>query len=414
MLSPGERSGNIKIPSSKSAVHRLLICAALGKERVWLQFDGLSKDIAATAACLQALGAEIRIEENTITVAPIETSVKNALLPCGESGSTLRFLLPVAGALEAEGTFKMEGRLPERPMQVYEELLHTHGMEIRRCGDALHFSGRLKSGEYPVPGNISSQYFSGLLMALPLLQDDSRIVAERTPESAPYIRMTEDALALSGIAFWEKGETEWAIPGRQRFALPSRLSAEGDWSNAAFFLCMGALSEKGVTVGGLNLSSSQGDREIVELLIRFGAEVDLLPAENTVTVRKRDLGPMVIDAAAVPDLVPVLSVLCCGACGESRIVNAGRLRLKESDRLATTAKLIASLGGEAEEQPDGLVIHGSGTLRGGIADSYNDHRIAMSAAVAACLCRESVTVTGAQCVEKSYPAFWDDYGRCSG
>ena len=413
LLRPGERAGIIQIPSSKSAVHRLLICAALGSKSVQLQFDGLSKDIAATANCLRALGAGIEIETNRFTVTPAKKTAGDVLLPCGESGSTLRFLLPVAGALGCSGTFQMEGRLPERPMQAYEDLLRSHGMEIMRCGDRLHFSGRLSSGAYLIPGDISSQYFSGLLMTLPLLQGDSRIVAEGILESAPYIRMTEDALSLSDIAFQKKGEAEWDIPGGQRFALPSPLSAEGDWSNAAFFLCMGALSEKGVTVGGLSFSSSQGDREIADLLVRFGAEVTCCAEQSAVTVKKKALRPMEIDAAAVPDLVPVLSVLCCGAHGDSRICNAGRLRLKESDRLATTAKLIAALGGEAEEMPDGLLIHGSGKLRGGIADSCNDHRIAMSAAVAACLCCESVTVTGAQCVEKSYPAFWEDYGRCS-
>ena len=414
LLEPGERHGAVRIPSSKSVVHRLLICAALGSRPVHIGFDGLSKDIAATVSCLQALGTGITVEKDAITVQPDSITAGNVLLPCGESGSTLRFLLPVAGVLGAKGSFQMEGRLPERPMQPFEELLRKHGMDITREGSALHFGGKLRSGDYPLAGDISSQYFSGLLMALPLSDGDSRVLPEGRLESEGYIRMTEDALTLAGVRFSKPAETAWEIPGRQQFALPSSISAEGDWSNAAFFLCMGALSEKGVSVSGLNSSSSQGDRAVLEILRRFGAEITEPSSEaDAVTIRRGALRPTVIDASSVPDLVPVLAVLSCGAVGETQIIHARRLRMKESDRLAATAKLISDLGGKVEELPDGLVIHGTGMLRGGTAETCNDHRIAMSAAVAACLCREPVTVQGAQCVEKSYPAFWDDFERCT-
>ena len=242
ILSPGERTGTVRIPSSKSVVHRLLICAALGEKSVSIRFDGLSKDILATASCLQALGTEVTFQDAAVTVVPKAALAEDVLLPCGESGSTLRFLLPVAGALGAKGSFRMEGRLPERPMQPFENLLRMHGMAIQRDGAFLQFGGQLCSGDYQLAGDISSQYFSGLLMALPLLDGDSRIQAESKPESEGYIRMTEDALALAGITFYKPSETQWEIPGGQHFALPSSLSAEGDWSNAAFFLCMGALS----------------------------------------------------------------------------------------------------------------------------------------------------------------------------
>ena len=415
IIPPGKRMGTVKIPSSKSVVHRLLICAALGSSPVRIGFDGLSKDIAATASCLQALGTGITVEKSAITVQPNSIAAGDVFLPCGESGSTLRFLLPVAGVLGAKGCFHMEGRLPERPMHPFEELLRLHGMEVTREGSALHFGGKLRSGDYPLAGDISSQYFSGLLMALPLAEGGSRVLPEGRLESEGYIQMTEDALALAGIKFSKPAETAWEIPGRQQFALPSSLSAEGDWSNAAFFLCMGALSEKGVSVCGLNPSSSQGDRAVLEILRCFGAEILESSSEaGVVTARRGALRPTVIDASSVPDLVPVLAILSCGAVGETRITHAQRLRMKESDRLAATAKLISDLGGNAEELPDGLVIHGTGSLLGGMAETCNDHRIAMSAAVAACLCREPVTVQGAQCVEKSYPAFWDDFERCTG
>lgn len=407
-LAPGVRCGEVAIPSSKSAAHRLLICAALGQGRTEFLVDGLSNDILATAACLRALGADVEEGPHGITVTPVKETASDALLPCGESGSTLRFLLPVAGALGASGCFLMEGRLPERPMRVFEDVLSAHGMRITREGDRLQFGGKLLSGDYRLPGDVSSQYFSGLLMALPLLSGDSTLHAEGKLESAGYIRMTEDALTLSGVRI-AREENRWEIPGRQRFDLPETLRAEGDWSNAAFFLCMGAFSERGITVRGLNLKSSQGDMAVLDILERFGAAVSADAAAGSVTVRRGELKPLIIDAAPIPDLVPVLSILACGAEGQSRIENAARLRLKESDRLHSTASLIRALAGKAEELPDGLVIHGTGALAGGMADPCGDHRIAMSAAVAACLCTGPVTVQNARCVQKSYPAFWEDF-----
>lgn len=409
-LRPGARAGAVRIPASKSVAHRLLICAALGEGETALRIEGFSKDILATAACLRALGAGIDQRGDALHVTPIRKPADGGLLPCGESGSTLRFLLPVAGALGASGCFEMEGRLPERPMQAYEDLLRAHGMEIGREGCRLYFGGQLQSGEYRLAGDVSSQYFSGLLLALPLLGGDSAVVAEGKLESGGYIRLTEDAIARAEIKFSRAGQS-WRIPGGQRFRLPDLLRAEGDWSNAAFFLCMGALSEQGVTVRGLNLSSSQGDRAVLDILERFGAK--LSTDADSVTVRRGELRPVTIDAAPIPDLIPVLSVLACGAEGDTRIVNAARLRMKESDRLQSTARLIRALGGAADELPESLVIHGTGALGGGTVDPCNDHRIAMSAAVAACLCTGSVTVSDAQCVQKSYPAFWDDERRCA-
>ncbi len=409
-LTPGTYAGEVCIPSSKSVAHRLLICAALGTEKTTLLIDGFSKDILATAKCLRALGAGIEAKGRRIRVTPIQKPVGGGLLPCGESGSTLRFLLPVAGALGVSGYFKMEGRLPERPMQVYEDVLRAHGMEISRDGSFLRFGGQLRSGDYSLPGDVSSQYFSGLLMALPRLSGGSAVTAEGTLESAGYIRLTEDALALSGVKIEREGQ-RWHIPGSQPFTLPGVLRMEGDWSNAAFFLCMGALSEQGVSVHGLNLASAQGDMAVLDILRQFGASVEA--SDGEVTVRRAELRPVTIDAADIPDLVPVLSVLACGARGDTRIINAARLRMKESDRLQTTAKLISDLGGAVDELPDGLVIHGTGSLTGGRVDSCGDHRIAMSAAVAAGLCRESVMIGGADCVQKSYPAFWEDFWRCA-
>ena len=408
-LAPGERYGEVRIPSSKSVVHRLLICASLGGNEVTIRYDGLSRDIRATADCLAALGAEIRRTEHELYVTPIDgrSGAEKAVLPTGESGSTLRFLIPAAGALGRRADFIMEGRLAERPMAPFDRLLEEHGMALKREGQILHCEGQLEGGLFALPGNISSQYFSGLLMALPKLGCDSRLQTEGEMESAAYVQLTEEVLKAAEIRFDRENATTWTILGKQIPRLPDTVSAEGDWSNAAFFLCAAALSERGIRVSGLNPASGQGDREILRILREFGAEVSV--EEESVSVRQGCRRPIEVDAMAIPDLVPVLAVLCCSADGTSRITGAARLRWKESDRLQTTTALIRSLGGEAEEQQDGIVIHGCGRLRGGTAETFNDHRIAMSAAAASVFCEEPVTVLGAECVGKSYPAFWRDF-----
>ncbi len=406
-LPAGALTGSVRIPASKSQAHRLLICAALGQSPVTLRCDGISRDIDATARCLQALGAQVTVDGSAIRLTPGRTE-HPAALPCGESGSTLRFLLPVAAAMGVEATFCMEGRLPQRPLHPLDEELERHGVTLTRAGDTLTVSGQLQSGSYTLPGNVSSQYISGLLMALPMLPGDSTLTVTEPVESAAYIAMTEDALRLSGIAFTKCGWV-YRIPGGQTAHLPADLSVEGDWSNAAFFLCAGALSKTGVTVTGLNAASSQGDRAVVDILRQFGAKVT--QNGESVTVSAQKLHGITIDAAPIPDLIPTLSVVAACADGETNIVNAARLRLKESDRIATTAALLRNLGGSVEELPEGLRLHGA-ALCGGTVDACNDHRIAMAAAVAASRC--PVTVLGSECVQKSYPRFWEDYAALKG
>ncbi len=413
VIKPGARTGSVSAPSSKSVVHRLLICAALGDKPVRIDLTGLSDDILATAACLNGLGSRIIINENSIVVYPhIGKTVSENLpdLPCGESGSTLRFMIPVVGALGREARFIMEGRLPERPLSPYDSLLQEKGMTIRRetgKGDknTLFCGGHLSHGVFKLPGNISSQFFTGLMLALPKLKGDSTLIAEGKMASEGYLRITESILKQAEIMFQRPTPTEWRIPGGQAFRLPERVISEGDWSSAAFPLCLGAFSKTGISVSGLNMDSQQGDRGILDCLKSFGASAEC--SGDRVTVHSDRSVPFIIDAEPVPDLIPVLSVLACAAKGDSRIINAGRLRLKESDRLRSTANMITALGGNVDESTDGLVIHGMGNLEGGTVDSCNDHRIAMSAAVAAGICRKEVTVLGAECVRKSYPAFWN-------
>lgn len=404
---PRPRTGSVRIPASKSQAHRLLICAALGAQPVMLQCDGVSADIAATARCLRALGADITDDgAGTFRIGPIAGEMPaHADMLCGESGSTLRFLLPVVGALGADVTFHMEGRLPERPLSPLDAVLTAHGMTIRRDGALLHVAGQLRPGTYELPGDVSSQYISGLLMALPCLPGESTLVVTGRLESAGYIAMTEDALRLSGIRL-QKQERTYTIPGGQTARLPAQCRVEGDWSNAAFFLCMGALSPAGVTVTGLSAASSQGDRAVLDVLRRFGADVREMP--DAITVRRGALRGVTIDAAPIPDLIPVLSVVAALADGETRIVNAARLRLKESDRLESTAAMLRALGAQVEVHDSGLTITGRKMLTGGTVDPQRDHRIAMAAATAACGCTAPVTVHDCACTDKSYPRFWTD------
>ncbi|MBR3786728.1 MAG: 3-phosphoshikimate 1-carboxyvinyltransferase [Firmicutes bacterium] len=379
---------NIRIISSKSDAHRALICAALSKEPCRVIYSGTSRDIEATEACLGAL-REGRKE-----------------MYCGESGSTLRFLLPLMGALGHQAEFHMEGRLPQRPLSPLYEELEAHGCTLSPQGQVpLTIEGQLQPGTYRLPGNVSSQYISGLLFALPLLDGDSEILLTSTLESTPYVDMTIKTLSHFGIRI-EKTSGGYAVRGNQTYAAPKEYMVEGDWSNACFFLAAGAITEGGVTVSGLNPDSLQGDKAILDILQEMGATVSTGPAGITVQPGEGLCG-ITIDASQIPDMVPILSVLGLVASGTTEIRNAGRLRIKESDRLSAITMTLTALGGQVEELPDGLRIKGGRRLTGATIDSHNDHRIAMMAAIASLICDGKVTIGHAEAVEKSYPDFFD-------
>ena len=287
----------------------------------------------------------------------------------------------------------------------------AHGMVLRRDGSALYVSGQLQPGRFSLPGDVSSQYLSGLLFALPLLDGDSTLEITGALQSASYFSMTQDAVSKSAIRFSKNGNC-LSIPGNQRCALPDGCSAEGDWSGAAFFLCAGALSPTGIFASGLNVRSDQADRAVLELLRAFGAEVQT--QADGILVRSAPLHGISIDAGPIPDLIPAIAAVAALARGKTEIRNAARLRLKESDRLHTVAETVNALGGQAQELPDGLILTGCPQLSGGSADSFGDHRIAMLAAVLAGSCNAPVTVLGAQCTSKSYPSFWQTLDTLKG
>ena len=404
-------SGTVKAPPSKSDVHRAIICAALSGGKCTISPVALSEDIKATIRCVESLGAVTNIDKEVLTVDGSRMfENKEAQLDCSESGSTLRFMIPVAAAGGVTATFTGKGRLPERPIGIYAEALPKAGVEFScDSGLPLTISGQLKGGVFKIPGDVSSQFISGLLFALPLLKRDSDIVLTSPIQSVGYINMTIRTMEQFGIEV-DATDTGWHVRGQQHY-IPSDYTTDGDWSQAAFFLVAGAVSGD-VEVLNANIDSAQGDRRIAALLREFGAEV--IQEADSVTVKKSGMKAIEINASQIPDLVPALAVCAAFAEGTTKITNAERLRIKESDRLKSTAALINSLGGEAVELPDGLEITGTKSLIGGTAKGFNDHRIVMSAAVCAAGAQNPIICTDALSVNKSYPQFFEDYNSVGG
>lgn len=410
-FNPFTPNGTISAPPSKSDVHRAVICAALSGGVCSISPVALSEDVKATIGCVEALGAKTALKDNVLTVDGRKIfKSKEAELDCRESGSTLRFLIPVAAAGGVSAVFTGAGRLPERPIGVYTDALPEKGVTCQTEGGLpLQISGKLQSGVFKIPGNVSSQFITGLLFALPLLDGDSDIVLTSPIQSAGYINMTIRTMSKFGIEV-DMTDKGWHVRGKQHY-IPTDYTTDGDWSQAAFFLVAGAVGGE-VTVQGANIDSSQGDRRIAALLREFGAEV--IQDGGSITVKKAPMRAIEISAAQIPDLVPVLAVCACFAEGTTRITDAERLRIKESDRLKTTAALLNSLGGKVKELPDGLEITGVKQLKGAAVDGCNDHRIVMSAAVCAAGCEGGITCSDAWSVNKSYPDFYDDYAKIGG
>lgn len=406
---PSVPTGTVSAISSKSAAHRLLICAAFAVAETVIRCDKVNKDIEATANCLRALGADISYSSPYFSVTPIKTPPAAACLDCGESGSTLRFMLPIAVALGVNTTFILSGRLPERPLSpLYEELIR-HGATLSPQGsNPFLCDGKLEGNEYRIRGDVSSQFISGLLFALAFSGNGGDIIIEGSLESEPYIDMTADALTRFGVRI-DKTAKGYSVQKNARLVPPAKeIFVEGDWSNAAFPLCMGALGSRSVTVTGLDINSRQGDKAVLDILRRFGADIKIENDSVTVMGGKKLCG-IEIDATQIPDLVPVLATVASVCEGRTVIYGAARLRIKESDRLVTTSTMLTDLGADLTETEDGLIINGKDSLTGGSTQGFNDHRIAMSAAVASVACTSPVTVSGAECVQKSYPDFWRDF-----
>ena len=414
-LVPNVLKGKITIPSSKSVVHRMMICAALGNKQVRIDCKGAGNDITATANCLKALGAEIEITESHITVQPlIRSNIGNTLhkLNCGESGSTLRFMLPVAASLGAYCEFSGEGRLPERPLSPLHEEMSAHGIELSANGTLpLLCKGLLPGGTYTIDGGVSSQFISGLLMALPVTGQECRIIVNGRRESTPYIDLTISVLKLFGIEI-ETTDYGYFIPEDQKFATPSELFAEGDWSSASFWLVAGCIGKEPIECNGIDYHHSvQGDKKVVDVLRSMGAEIE---TGNGYTVAyPSKLKGIETDCSNIPDAVPILSVAAAMADSPSTFTGIGRLRLKESDRVETTMRMLQAFGIKSSATENSLTIY-PGMPVGGSVCSAADHRIAASAAIMATVAHGNTKIDNMKCIDKSYPDFCKDYINLGG
>lgn len=402
-VEPRTLSGTVSIPASKSMTHRMLICAALAEGTSVIEHVSFSKDITATMEALSALGADFETNGSTITVTGIHqvATTQTAEMNCCESGSTLRFLIPVAAALGVHATFHGQGRLPQRPITAYVRELSKNGITFD-YQNTMPFTihGQLQSGTYYLEGDVSSQYITGLLFALPLLKGDSEIVMLSPLQSKPYVDMTIACMQQFGFVVRET-EQGYFVPGGQRAHACSG-TVEGDYSQAAFFAVANAIGNQ-ITMTNLNPDSVQGDKIIIEI------------AEKMCYNRNNHKPAcFTLDAADIPDLVPILAVLATFGTHPSEIHGAARLKIKESDRLQATADLLNRLGGKVAILEDGLRIQPVERLHGGKVDSYGDHRIAMCAAIAATRCTAPVVIQGGECIEKSYPQFYEDYNRLGG
>lgn len=414
IITPTKLQGTIKAIPSKSHAHRVLIAQKLaqlqGQEKANpLAIPSFSKDIEATKSCLA------------------ELDLDNPRLNCGESGSTIRFMIPVTMALKPQATFIGSGKLPLRPLSPLKEEMESHGSNFAMTGNTgddveiCTVNGKLTAGTYRLAGNVSSQFITGLLFALPLLDGDSKLELTTKLESAGYVDLTLDVLRSFGINITQSqsagGFITYNISGNQKYLEPDGLTIQGDWSNASFWLACGALGD-GITCTGLDMNSSQRDKEFVDVLISMGADVTITrESDGTDSVkvsRGHGLHSETVSVAQTPDMVPVLAAVMATASGTSHIVDAERLKIKESDRLQTVYDFLSKLGADITVGDSDLTINGHSSLTGGCVSSHNDHRIAMAAAIAACSCDETVTICDAQAVSKSYPNFYEDYNSLGG
>ncbi len=407
-ITPSKLIGRVNAPSSKSFSHRALIGAALAGGVSEISNISHSEDIDATIGALTALGAKVFREGSVYTVIGIKTPAANAVIDCRESGSTMRFIIPIAAALGCSCEFHGSGRLPQRPITPYIRELGRNGAVISQTEGVMPFTmnGKLRGGDYLLEGDISSQFITGLLFALPLCSESSVIRLASKLESKPYADMTVQTLSRFGVTV-EESEDEQGFPvyrirGGQKYR-HAEFAVEGDYSQAAFYFAANALGSE-ITVDNLNEQSVQGDKKILEIINKTGYN----------DIKEKRLSAFTVDVSDIPDLVPILAVLGCFTDGVSRIVGAKRLRIKESDRLAAVADALNALGGKVSAKEDSLEIQSIERFHGGTVDGAGDHRIVMASAIASTMADGEVTITGGEAVSKSYPDFWTDFASLGG
>lgn len=408
-IEAGQLGGSLRAIPSKSYAHRALIAGALAEGVSEIYFHESSEDIDYTIGILKELGARIEKIEGGLRIGTIEKKNTCPRLDLGESGTSFRLILPVATALYDTCQYRGKGRLADRPIKDLLEALQRGGVHFD--SDRLPFTsrGKLKASSFELPGDVSSQYVSGLLFAAPLLEGRSEIILKSALESRAYVDITIEVLRDFGIEI-EEHEGGYSLTGQAYRA--RNYQVEGDWSNSAFFLMAGALGQE-VRLSGLKLDSSQGDRKILEILRELGAFLEV--QEDEILVRRDRLQPIEVDLREIPDALPILAVGAAAVDGGvSRFYNGKRLRLKESDRLASVARMISDLGGRVVEKEEEILVYGTGGLRGGKTESFGDHRLVMAAAIASAISQNPISIENPQAVCKSYPKFFEDFIRLGG
>ena len=420
-IRPGKLNGTIEIPPSKSYSHRAVIAAALAENGKKSKIDNLkfSVDITTTTDIMENWGAEIERFESALEIIGNGGKVapRDKYVQCNESGSTIRFLIPVGITSKNELVFDGKGKLVDRPLDSYYRIFDKQGLKYETTGGKLPLTvnGKLKPGNYEIDGNISSQFITGLLYALPLLEGDSKLIINKNLESKGYVDLTLEILKLAGIEIVNNDYKSFDIRGNQTYK-PFDYTVEGDYSQVAFWIVTGIISanrDNEVKCLHVNKNSLQGDREIIEIVTRMGANLEIF--DDYVIVKPSKTKGTVIDISQCPDIGPVLTVLAALSEGETRIINGERLRIKESDRITSIKTELNKLGGNVSEEGDSLIIQGVEGFRGGITvNAWNDHRIAMSLAIASTRCEKEIILEEAESVRKSYPHFWDDFVKMGG
>ncbi len=403
-----EAKGSVNIPSSKSYAHRALIALSLSKGKGTVYNVDLSADIMATLKCLEDLGVDFFVKEKDVIIdATCFGQRRDRVLKPDESGSTLRFFIPITLLFDEVYEIRGSTSLLQRPLTVYEEMFKDLDIMIYRDSlESIVLKGKLEPGSFTLRGDISSQFVSGMLFVLPLLNGDSTLTVTGDFQSQSYVEMTVKVMEDFGVSVSREGNT-YFVSGNQVY-VPRDYAVEGDYSQAAFFFAAGAIAGH-TEVTGLNHASIQGDMEILKILEKMGAKVQM--TENGYEVERSEIRALDIDISNTPDLAPILGVLLSLSDGTGKLLNCDRLKFKESDRVQSTIELIRSLGGEAREEGDAIVIDGRESLRGGYVHAYNDHRIVMAAAVASLRCTEPVKIEGFEAVKKSYPEFFSDFEK---
>lgn len=412
-ITPQKLAGKVHVPPSKSMAHRAIICASLARGQSRIDHIDYSQDIRATILAMKALGTMIFEYEDHLEIDGTTTFLKNQCeIDCCESGSTLRFMVPISLVCENNVHFIGEGRLGKRPLQVYYDIFDKQGISYLYKENVLdlYIRGRLRGGIFEIPGHVSSQFISGLLFALPLMDEDSQIVLTSPLESRGYIDLTIQMLNQYGIDVVFQNDQKLLIPSSQQYR-PHDYRVEADFSQAAFYLVAGALQNQ-VILQDLNFKSYQGDKEVIALLKRMGAR--FIENSQGVMIQSDGLHGITIDGSQCPDIIPIIAIACALSKGISRIENIARLRIKECDRLKATVEVINQLGGHAIEYEDAMEIHGVPFLRGGRVSSYHDHRMAMMTAIASTKCQQPVFIDDETCVKKSYPSFWEHFTMLGG